>query len=246
MGCSEADARGDLAGVRVVNLSHVHDPEITNVYPGDPPFTLETIATVPKDGFHLQYVKRGEHTGTHWGAPAHFNEGEPYADELDAQDLFLPAVRIDLREAVAGDDDYAVSVEDLTNWEHRHGRIPSGAAVVLWTGWESRWGTPAFPNLDERGRIHQPGLSVEAVRWLIDTGRLGERGAIGTDTFGPDVGVDDTHRVSKLLYQRRRISFEVLANLGRLPTTGAWLLAGGPINRRGSGSPASVFALLPR
>jgi kynurenine formamidase len=234
-----------LAQLRVVNLAHVHDPAQTNGFPGDPPFILETVATIPEDGFYLQYVKEGEHTGTHWGAPAHFNEGERFADQLDAQDLFRPAVKIDVRQLVRGNDDYAITIEDIKRWERRHGRIPSGAAIIFWTGWQDRWGTPAFPNLDDQGRIHQPGLSVEAMRWLLDTGRLARRGALGTDTFGADVGIDETFTVSTLLFHERRISLEVLANLERLPATGAWIQVGGPINRRGSGSPASIFALIP-
>ena len=234
-----------LAALRVENLAHVHDPATTNGFPGDPPFTLETVATVPVDGFYLQYVKSGEHTGTHWGAPAHFHEDERYADQLDAQDLFLPAVKIDVRQLVKGDDDYAITIDDIKRWERRYGRIPSGAAIVFWTGWQDRWGTPAFPNLDDQGRIHQPGLSVEAMHWLLDTGRLARRGSIGSDTFGADVGIDDTFEVSSLLFHERRISLEVLANLEKLPVTGAWILVGGPINHRGSGSPASIYALIP-
>jgi kynurenine formamidase len=234
-----------LSQLRVVNLAHVHDPATTNGFPGDPPFTLETVATVPVDGFYLQYVRQGEHTGTHWGCPAHFHDGERFADELDPQDLFLPAVKIDVRQLVKDNDDYAITIDDIQRWEHRFGCIPSGAAIVFWTGWQDRWGTPAFPNLDEEGRIHQPGLSVEAMHWLLDTGRLARRGALGTDTFGADVGIDETFEVSSLLFHERRISLEVMANLEKLPTTGAWILVGGPINRRGSGSPASIFALVP-
>jgi len=234
-----------LSRLRVVNLAHVHDPDRTNGFPGDPPFILETVATIPEDGFYLQYVKQGEHTGTHWGVPAHFNEGERFADQLDAQDLFLPAVKIDVRQLVRGNDDYAITIEDIKRWERRNGRIQPGTAIIFWTGWQDRWGTPAFPNLDDQGRIHQPGLSIEAMHWLLDTGRLGERGSLGTDTFGADVGIDETFTVSTLLFHERRISLEVLANLEKLPTRGAWILVGGPINRRGSGSPASIFALIP-
>ena len=86
-----------LDQLRLVNLSHVNDPATTNVFPGDPAFTLETIATIPEDGFYLQFVREGEHTGTHWGAPGHFNEGEPLADQMEPGDLFRPAVKIDVR-----------------------------------------------------------------------------------------------------------------------------------------------------
>ncbi|RRQ28821.1 cyclase family protein [Rhodococcus sp. Eu-32] len=232
--------------VRIVSLSHVNDPASTPIFPGDPEFVLETAATVAEDGYYLQNVRQGEHTGTHWGAPAHFQDGGLTADRLVPEDLFLPAVKIDIRDKAAADADYAVTVADLQEWETAHGQIPSGAAVVLWTGWESRWGTDAYVGADADGVTHQPGFSADAAQWLIDTGRLAVRGALGTDTFGPDLGNDETYPVSEKLYDQHRISLENLTNLGSLPTTGAYILVGGPINRAGSGSPATIFGLVPR
>ena len=229
----------------LVSLSHVNDPATTNVYPGDPAFELETIATIERDGFHLQFVREGEHTGTHWGAPGHFNAGAALADDLEPADLFRPAVKIDLRRRCARDADFALSVPDLKAWERRHGRIPDESVVVLWTGWESRWGTEAYFNRDADGVMHQPGFSLEAVRWLVDTGRLGHRGGTGTDTFSPDLGTDTSYAVSLLVHQRHRISLEVLANLAALPTTGGYVLCGGQINRAGSGSTALIYGIRP-
>jgi kynurenine formamidase len=244
---AETDAvpRFPFDQLKLVSLSHVNDPATTNVFPGDPAFTLETIATIPQDGFWLQFVREGEHTGTHWGAPGHFNEGEPLADQMDPGDLFRPAVKIDIRDRAAHDPDYAVTVDDLKNWERRYGRIPNESSVILWTGWDAKWGTPAYPNQDSDGVLHQPGFSLPAVQWLVDTGRIGRRGGTGTDTFSPDVGIDETFAVSKLVYQRHRISLEIVANLKDLPTTGAWVLAGGPINRKGAGSTATIFGVIP-
>ena len=37
------------------------------------------------------------------------------------------------------------------------------------------------------------------------------------------------------MYQRHRISLEILANLAALPTTGAYILCGGHINKNGAG-----------
>ena len=125
-----------------------------------------------------------------------------------------------MRDKVAGNDDYAVTVDDLRRYERRHGRIPRGAAVIAWTGWDARWGTPAYANLDADGVIHQPGFSIEAAQWLVDNRKLDVRGALGTDTFGPDLGIDDTFAVSVLLYDQHRISLENLTNLAALPATG--------------------------
>ncbi|MCK9901105.1 cyclase [Parafrankia colletiae] len=235
-----------LGALRVVSLAHVHDPALTPLFPGDPEFTLTTAATIERDGYYLQRVSRGEHTGTHWGAPGHFEPGGALADELCPADLFLPAVRIDVRAAVAADQDYQVSTADLVAFERRHGRIPAGAAVIAWTGWSDRWGTAAYPNLDGQGRMHQPGFSPDAARWLIGTGRLGRRGALGSDTFGPDPGLDASFAVSRELFHEHRISLENLTNLQDLPAAGAWVLAGGAVNRAGSGSAATVFGLIPR
>ncbi|RZU54581.1 kynurenine formamidase [Krasilnikovia cinnamomea] len=238
-------ARSPLGRIRLVSLSHVNDPATTCLFPGDPPFTLETAATIADDGYYLQYVREGEHTGTHWGAPGHFTDGEALADDLEPNDLFLPAVKIDMRDRCAADPDYAMTVADLRDFENAHGRIPDGAAVIMWTGWESHWGTDAFHRYDADGVRHQPGFSVAALQWLVDTGRLGRNGALGTDTFGPDPGTDRTYAVSKLLYRRRRISLEILANLASLPATGAYVLCGGQINRHGSGSTALIYGVLP-
>lgn len=232
--------------LRLVSLSHINDPARTPLFPGDPEFVLETAATIAVDGYYLQHVREGEHTGTHWGAPAHFQPGGRTADQLGPDDLFLPAVKIDVRAAAAADADHAVTVADLEAFERRHGPIPRGAAVILWTGWAERWGTPAYANLDARGVPHQPGFSAAAARWLIDNRRLDERGALGTDTFGPDLGRDRSYPVSTLLYDRRRISLENLNNLAALPATGGHVLVGSPLNKGGSGAPATVFGIIPR
>ncbi|MEU0505134.1 cyclase family protein [Nocardia sp. NPDC005998] len=229
---------------RLVSLSHVHDPATTPLFPGDPEFRTDIAATVANDGYYLRHIQQGEHTGTHWGAPIHFHVDGLAADELDLEDLLLPAVKIDVRDQCAHDRDYAISVDDLKQWESRHGRIPDGSAVVAWTGWDGKWGTPEFIGTDESA-YHQPGFAVQTVEWLLRTGRLGRRGALGIDTFGPDLGSDDSYAASKLLYREHRISLECLANLAELPATGAWVLVGGALYRGGSGSPATIFALMP-
>ncbi|HEU4400119.1 MAG TPA: cyclase family protein [Actinomycetota bacterium] len=244
-------AASTLPGFRkVVFLSHVNDPATTPGFPGDPAFTLETAFTVPADGFYLQKVTEGEHTGTHWAAPCHFHTDERCADQLDPADMVRPAVVVDVRAEVRRDVDYQVTIGDLKAWEARYGRMPAGAAVIAWTGCDRFW------SASQTGRnyyncgsglpgLHQPGFSLAAVRWLIDRGVLGRRGALGTDTFGPDPSSDEQFRESSLVLHRHRIDLENLTGLGQLPPRGAWVVAGGPRNRDGSGSPATVFGLVP-
>ncbi len=190
----------------VVSLSHVNDPASTPIFPGDPEFTLDTAATIADDGYYLQYVKEGEHTGTHWGAPAHFQEGGLTADQLDPADLFLPAVKIDIRDKAAADSDYALTVADIEEWETSNGKIPVGAAVVLWTGWESRWGSEEYANSDAEGVTHQRLLGGRGA--VADRHRApGHAWRIGNRHLRSRPRKRRNYPVSTLLYDKRRISW---------------------------------------
>lgn len=232
-------------GIEVVSLSHTWAPGRICHYPGDPEYQLEQVASIAADGYDLNYVAVGEHTGTHWGAPSHFNAGAAAAHELDPEDFFLPAVTIDVQRQAQNDERYAVSVADLEEWVAVNGEFPTQCAILLNTGWDKRWPTERYANLDENGTPRHPGFSLQAVQWLLDHDALGHRGALGTDAFSPDAGTDDDFAVSKLLYQEHRLSLEVLANLDQLPSRDFWIVAGGFINVGGSGSPASIYALTP-
>jgi len=228
----------------VVFLSHVNDPKVVPGFPGDPVFSLSTAFTVPDDGYYLQYVKEGEHTGTHYSAPCHFHVGARCAEQLAAGDYLLPAVVVDVRAKVAADVDYHVTVADLKAWEAANGPFPPDSAVLLWTGCDEWWGPdigrtiPTYYNCGSAaGRFRQPGFSKHAVLWLIDHGALGTRGALGSDTFGPDPGDDPNFLETFLTLRRHRFTLENLTNLGAMPTTGGWVVIGGPRNRHGCRAP---------
>jgi kynurenine formamidase len=83
------------------------------------------------------------------------------------------------------------------------------------------------------------------VKWLIAQGVQGDRGLLGTDTFGPDPGSDSHFRETALTLHQHRFTLENLTNLGALPATGSWIVWGGPRNENGSGAPSTVFGLVP-
>lgn len=243
----------DLPGfASVVSLSHTNAPAKMPLFPGDPKFSLTTVNTVAADGYYLQDVHEGEHTGTHYSAPCHFRDEHRCAEDLDAADFVLPAVVIDVRTEVAADANHVVTIADLQAWETDHGQMPDGGAVLLWTGCDQFWGPtlvrdePTYYNCGQPGhKYSQPGFTRGAVRWLIDTGVLARRGALGTDTFGPDPSADGSFFESYLTLNRHRFTLENLTNLDAMPTTGAWIVIGGPRNRHGSGAPSTIFGLVP-
>jgi len=236
------DQRAPFGFSKVVFLSHVNTRSMP-IFPGDPKVRLRPIFTVPDDGFRLQLMRIGEHTGTHWGSPCHFNLGEPCADELAARDFFLPAVVIDARRQTRRNVDYALTVRALRRFEARHGRIPKGAMVIMWTGFQGRWDKPkAYVNRKADGLLHYPGISKGATRWLI---RQRDLRGLGIDTLGVDPGIDETFGTNTLLLRNHRIHLENLAHLGRMQPNGGWIVVGGVRNRRGSGSPTTVYGLVP-
>jgi kynurenine formamidase len=227
---------------RVVFLSHVLDAR-TPVFPGDPEVELAAAASIAEDGYYLQRLSFGEQSGTHWAAAAHFSPGELTADELAPAGYFFASIILDRRAQAAADPDFAVSAADVRRWEARHGRIPSRAAVLLRTGYDRRWPDPAsYLGQDAAGGLHFPGFSEQAARWLIEERGIG---ALGTDTMGIDPGADSTYAANRALLHGDRIHLENLCGLDQLPPSGAWIIVGGLRPRAGSGSPATVFGLVP-
>jgi len=227
---------------KVVFLSHVIDVS-TPVFPGDPRVEISPAATIERDGYYLQSFTAGEQTGTHWAAPAHFHSAHAAADELDPGDFFYPAIVLDVRAAAAKDADYTLGVAEIRQFEADFGPIPPGSAVIMRTGFEDRWNDPAaYLNADDDGTLHYPGFAAEAVRWLT-----AERAvtALGIDTMGIDAGADTTFSANRLLLAEHRIHLENLRGLSEMPATGGWIIVGGIRIRAGSGSPATVFGLVP-
>ena len=196
-----------------------------------------------RDGYYLQSLTLGEQAGTHWAAPAHFHPAGATADQLDPGDFFHPAVVLDMRAAAAENADLALGVAEIERWEADFGTVPPDAAVIMWTGFEDRWDDPkSYLNADSAGRPHYPGFGVEAVRWLVAHRSIG---ALGIDTMGIDPGADTTFRANQLLLQEHRIHLENLAGLSQMPPVGGWIITGGIRVHAGSGSPATVYGLIP-
>lgn len=227
---------------RVVFLSHV----LANggpVFPGDPPVEIRPAATIEADGYHLQTLLTGEQAGTHWAAAAHFHSGGVAADDLDPGDFFFPAVVLDVRAEAKEDADFTLGVAEIRAWEADFGPIPPDSAVIMWTGFEDRWDDPAaYLNADPAGGLHYPGFGAEATSWLIGHRSVG---ALGIDTMGIDPGADTSFGANRLLLRGHRLHLENLRGLGEMPPAGGGIIVGGMRIRGGSGSPATIFGLIP-
>jgi kynurenine formamidase len=223
----------------LVDLSHVYSEDFPG-FPGTPATTRETFVTIPTGGFYGQVWSLWEHTCTHMDVPAHFVEGGRTSPELSLDELVAPIVVVDISKRVAREPDTAVTPDDLARFERRHGRIPKGAVVAMYSGWESRAGdVDAYRNADAGGTMRFPGWGKEAVEWLLERRRI--RG-IGVDTLSLDPGSSATFDAHLTVLGADRYGIENFANLKHLPARGATLVLGLVPWREGSGGPCRAFA----
>jgi kynurenine formamidase len=118
--------------------------------------------------------------------PSHFARDGRTQDEVGVEEMILPLVVVDAREACAADPDFACTRATIEAWEAEHGRVPAGAFVALHTGWDARWPDgDAMQNRGTDGLAHYPGWAVDALELLVE-GR--EITAIGHDMTDTDPG----------------------------------------------------------
>jgi len=227
---------------KVVDLSWPVHPGIPQ-WPGDPAVEFETVADVKDVGYFLRRFSMGEHSGTHLSAPSSFQQGAPGHEGLSPQDLVRPAVVIDIAIQAEADPDYALTMNDILDWESGHGPVPHGSLVLLRTGWQAKWSSPLdYLGGTDAGQLHFPGFGLDAAQMLLEGRNIA---GLGADTAGAEPGADTEFSVSRYALENRLIVLENLTNLDLLPPTGALLVVGLLRLDGGSGGPASVTALVP-
>ena len=247
MGCTK---QSGFPSGQWIDLSHDFSAE-TIYWPTSEPFTMETVAAgMTEKGYYYSAYKfsAAEHGGTHIDAPIHFAEGRKSVDEIPLTQLIAPAIKIDVAQKAAANRDYQISVEDLTSWESRNGKIPDGSIVLLQTGFGQYWPDRVkYLGTDKRGaegvaELHFPGLAPEAAQWLIKNRKIN---AVGIDTASIDYGQSQAYGSHVTLMGQNIPVFENVANLDRVPIKGAQIIALPMKIKGGSGGPLRTIALIP-
>ena len=207
------------------------------------PFTYDILAAHDNGAPAMGAYSTPEHHGTHLDAPIHGADHQPSVDQLTAADLFGPAAVIDVAAQSEADPDYQLTKDDLLAWEARHGTLPNGVIVLMYTGWSKKWSDyEAYKNQDADGRMHFPGFSEEAARFLIDERHI--RG-IGIDNMSVDPAAGRGFPVHRVVNGSGKFHLENVANLHLLPPAGAFLIIAPIKIEGGSGGQVRIFAVLP-
>jgi kynurenine formamidase len=226
----------------IVDLSHTLSPQFPFIPAQGKTFAfrITPIATLAENRVNANKWELTEHNGTHVDAPLHFAANGAAIDQIPIADLFAPAVVIDIRDKVARNQDARLTVADLLRWERAHGRVPDGAALFVYTGWDSRvQNAAAFVNMDSAGVMHFPGIDTATIDFLVTQRRIV---GVGIDTLSVDPGVDTKYPAHRGLFAAGKWAVECVASLGRLPTKGATVFLGAVKVAGATGAPARVVA----
>ncbi len=237
---SAEDLNQPLSASKAVDLTQkMH--EGMAFWPGGVPFTMERLVHYDQ-GYLLHRFDMGENTGTHVDAPAHFIEGNLAIDQLALADLIAPAVVIDVQDKAAENADYMLTPDDILAWEAEHGQIPANSLVILNSGWNKRFETPAdYINMDDAKVMHFPGYHPDSAALLLERDVAG----VGIDTLSLDFGGSKDFAFHVAMLNANKYQIENLANLDALPATGATVVVGVLPVEGGSQAQARVIGLLP-
>jgi arylformamidase len=223
---------GAAAPGRLVELSHVIRAGMVT-YPGIPGPTIEAHLTredsrahyAPGTEFEIGRISLIGNTGTYMDAPYHrFADGGDLSTIPLTATVDLPAIVVH----VANGASRGIEPDDLAAYDVQ------GAAVLLHTGDDARFGTPAYAQ-----DAHF--LTEVGAQWLIEHGAA----LVGIDA----VNIDDVADAARPAHTRILAAgiplVEHLTGLAQLPPSGAHFTAV-PLRIEGLGTiPVRAFAQLP-
>jgi kynurenine formamidase len=244
-----ANAQSDLArayriiaGKQLVDLTHSFSPTSpvwsgfgqAKFSPASDPQTKEPY-TISKDGFRATYYEMVGQYGTHVDPPAHFAESGITMDQIPLKQMILPLIVLDNTRYQAKEPNHAFSVADLRAWERQHGRVPKGSFVALRTDMYKDWDNP-----ERFKRSPFPAWAFETIKFVYE-----QRGAVATGHESLDTDTTEKMDSETYLLKNGHYQIEVMANLDKIPATGALIVVTWPKVKDGLGFPARAFAILP-
>ena len=217
---------------RLVDLSHVI-VDGQPCYPGLPaPVICDFLSHeasralyAPGTEFHIGRVELITNSGTYIDCPFH-----RYADGRDVAAMPLDRF-VDVPALLVRATQRAERAIDADIFE---GRDVRGRAVLVHTGWDAHWGTPAY-------FAGHPFLTERAACWLRDAGAV----LVGIDSLNIDDITGPTRPVHTVLLREEILIAEHLRGLEALPDDGFTFTAVPPKIAGVGTFPVRAFATIP-
>ncbi|XP_038054265.1 isatin hydrolase-like [Patiria miniata] len=228
--------------------------ESTLYWPGEASFELDIRVRGPSGvlpWYEANAFSSPEHGGTHIDAPSHFSEGKQRVDDIPVNKLVGPAIRIDITDKAKANRDYEMTSQDLHDWEAAHGEIPVDSLLFVYTGWGAFYPdrlayfgsarNDTYLNERNESVLHFPGVAPEAASWLVGNRKIA---GLGIDTPSIDYGQSTQFMTHQILLGANIYGLENVANVDKLPNTGATVYSLPITIEDGSGAPARIIAVL--
>ncbi|KAI0077199.1 putative cyclase [Panus rudis PR-1116 ss-1] len=220
---------------QTVDLSHALH-EGMQIYPGDPQFTCCPALSLDADGWNVQSLSLGTHTGTHVDAPYHIIKDGQTIDALPISRFVGPVIVIDVTDVGAR---HRIVWNDIANYESTIQQgADRGAFVFFRTNWSHYYGSERY--------FDHTFLDKAVAQKLVDYGIH----LIGVDTLSPD----ETHLqpnentpedvgVHQTILGAGGIIAENLTNLASIEE-GEWIVHLAPLKlKECDGSPVRAYAV---
>ena len=193
----------------------------------------------------IQTFKFPGQFGTHIDFPGHFIKDGALSDATGVKDLVFPLCVIDITAKVAEDVHYAVTADDIKEYEAKYGPIPDGAFVALYTGWSKHWpNMDALSGLDADGGENFPGWSLEALKYIYEERNAAANGHETLDTDASVLaGEAGDLACERYVLGKNKLQVEVLCNLDQVAPAGAVVIVSFPRIEGATGLPARVWAI---
>ena len=183
--------------------------------------------------------------GTHIDFPGHFIKEGALSEKYGVGDLIFPLCVIDITDKVKKDVHYAVTPDDIKDWEAKYGPIPDGAFVALRTDWYKNWpDMDALSGAAADGSENFPGWSLPALKYIYEERNAAANGheTLDTDASAEAAKAGDLACEHYVLAQGK-LQVEVLCNLDKVTPAGAVLIVSYPRIEGATGLPARVWAI---
>jgi arylformamidase len=174
--------------------------------------------------FHIGRISMIANTGTYLDSPFHRFDGGVDLAGLPLEKLAaLDGVLVRL----SGSRTRSIDVAELVPYE------VAGRAVLLHTGWDRHWGTPAYG-------VDAPFLTAAATRWLVEQGAA----LVGIDSVNIDDVADRARPAHTGLLAAGIPIVEHLCRLSELPPTGFAFHAAPPAIEHFGTFPVRAYAVI--
>ncbi len=204
-------------------------------------FKLEIKLDYP-EGLRVQSLKSHAGVGTHMDAPSHFIKDSWNIGDIPIENLIVPVSVLNISHRM--DPNLFISSKDIEVFEATHGSIPDGSLFLAYTGWSRFWkNSLQYRNPDADGTLHFPGFSEEAAALLLQRNIVG----LGIDTLSPDGSINGPgvrYPVHELILGAKKYILENVANLERMPPTGAYAIALPPRSLESTESAIRLIGLI--